>query len=153
MAEEAENQMEKKAPAQLRRPHGQEQQIKMDVLDMVNRAEDPFAIIYHLVKWLGEFSGEPSYAKYVEDQIRAVYGLALQHVKPMQDELDEVEARLKRIEDAYEKPEFTEEERIRIGFAIQHHKENIERLKVLIKQAKADHTKMVIKKTDPVQQK
>lgn len=71
----------------------------------------------------------------------------------MQDELDEVEARLKRIEDAYEKPEFTEEERIRIGFAIQHHKENIERLKVLIKQAKADHTKMVIKKTDPVQQK
>ena len=64
----------------------------------------------------------------------------------MQDELDEVEARLKRIEDAYEKPEFTEEEHIRIGFAIQHHKENIERLKVLIKQAKADHTKMVIQK-------
>ena len=143
MAEEAENN-DKNAPVSIKRAHGQEQQIKMDVLDMVNRAEDPFAIIYHLVKWLGEFSGEPSYAKYVEDQIRAVYGLALQHVKPMQDELDEVEARLKRIEDAYEKPEFTKEERIRI--AIQHHKENIERLKVLIKQAKADHTKMVIKK-------
>ncbi|WP_337665087.1 hypothetical protein, partial [Mitsuokella jalaludinii] len=118
MAEEAENN-DKNAPVSIKRAHGQEQQIKMDVLDMVNRAEDPFAIIYHLVKWLGEFSGEPSYAKYVEDQIRAVYGLALQHVKPMQDELDEVEARLKRIEDAYEKPEFTEEERIRIGFAIQ----------------------------------
>ena len=145
MAEEAENN-DKNAPVSIKRAHGQEQQIKMDVLNMVNRAEDPFAIIYHLVNWLGEFSGEPSYAKYVEDQIRAVYGLALQHVKPMQDELDEVEARLKRIEDAYEKPEFTEEERIRIGFAIQHHKENIERLKVLIKQAKADHTKMVIKK-------
>ena len=145
MAEEAENN-DKNAPVSIKRAHGQEQQIKMDVLDMVNRAEDPFAIIYHLVKWLGEFPGEPSYAKYVEGQIRAVYGLALQHVKPMQDELDEVEARLKRIEDAYEKPEFTEEEHIRIGFAIQHHKENIERLKVLIKQAKADHTKMVIKK-------
>ena len=145
MAEEAENN-DKNAPVSIKRAHGQEQQMKMDVLDMVNRAEDPFAIIYPLVKWLGEFSGEPSYAKYVEDQIRAVYGLALQHVKPMQDELDEVEVRLKRIEDAYEKPEFTEEERIRIGFAIQHHKENIERLKVLIKQAKADHTKMVIKK-------
>ena len=68
----------------------------------------------------------------------------------MQDELDEVEARLKRIEDAYEKPEFTEEERIRIGFAIQHHKENIERLKVLIKQATRRWSS---KKTDPVQQK
>ena len=145
MAEEAENN-DKNAPVSIKRAHGQEQQIKMDVLDMVNRAEDPFAIIYHLVKWLGEFSGEPSYAKYVEDQLRAVYGLALQLVKPMLDELDEVEVRLKRIEDAYEKPEFTEEERIRIGFAIQHHKENIERLKVLIKQATADHTKLVIKK-------
>lgn len=147
MAEEAANEKkEKNAPVSIHRAHGQEQQIKMDVLDMVNRAEDPFAIIYHLVKWLGEFSGEPGYAKYVEDQIRAVYGLALQHVKPMQDELEEVEARLKRIEAAYEKPEFTEEERIRIGFAIQHHKENIERLKVLIKQAKANHTKMTIEK-------
>ena len=147
MAEEAANEKkEKNAPVSIHRAHGQEQQIKMDVLDMVNRAEDPFAIIYRLVKWLGEFSGEPSYAKYVEDQIRAVYGLTLQHVKPMQDELEEVEARLKRIEAAYEKPEFTEEERIRIGFAIQHHKENIERLKVLIKQAKANHTKMTIEK-------
>lgn len=147
MAEEAANEKkEKNAPVSIHRAHGQEQQIKMDVLDMVNRAEDPFAIIYHLVKWLGEFSGEPSYAKYVEDQIRAVYGLTLQHVKPMQDELAEVEARLKRIEAAYEKPEFTEEERIRIGFAIQHHKENIERLKVLIKQAKANHTKITIEK-------
>ena len=96
MAEEAANEKkEKNTPVSIHRAHGQEQQIKMDVLDMVNRAEDPFAIIYHLVKWLGEFSGEPSYAKYVEDQIRAVYGLALQHVKPMQDELAEVEARLK----------------------------------------------------------
>ena len=127
MAEEAANEKkEKNTPVSIHRAHGQEQQIKMDVL--------------------GEFSGEPSYAKYVEEQIRAVYGLALQHVKPMQDELAEVEARLKRIEAAYEKPEFTEEERIRIGFAIQHHKENIERLKVLIKQAKANHSKMTIEK-------
>ena len=145
MAEEAENN-DKNAPVSIKRAHGQEQQIKMDVLDMVNRAEDPFAIIYHLVKWLGEFSGEPSYAKYVEEQIRAVYGLALQHVKPMQDELDEVEARLKRIEDAYEKPEFTEEERIRIGFPIQHHKPNIDRIKVLTNQANPDHTQTAINK-------
>ena len=47
MAEEAENN-DKNAPVSIKRAHGQEQQIKMDVLDMVNRAEDPFAIIYHL---------------------------------------------------------------------------------------------------------
>lgn len=128
------------------RPHGQEQQIKMDILSMIERAENPFDIIYHFVKWLEVFSGEPGYAKYAEDQIRSVYGLALQHVKPMQDELTEVEARLKRIEAAYEKPEFTEEERTRIGFAITHHKENIERLKILIKQAKANHSSMKLQK-------
>ena len=128
------------------RPHGQEQQIKMDILSMIERAENPFDIIYHLVKWLEVFSGEPGYAKYAEDQIRSVYGLALQHVKPMQEELAEVEARLKRIEAAYEKPEFTEEERTRIGFAITHHKENIERLKILIKQAKANHSSMKLQK-------
>ncbi|WP_432646155.1 hypothetical protein [Mitsuokella sp.] len=128
------------------RPHGQEQQIKMDILSMIERAENPFDIIYHFVKWLEVFSGEPGYAKYAEDQIRSVYGLALQHVKPMQDELAEVEARLKRIEAAYEKPEFTEEERTRIGFAITHHKENIERLKILIKQAKANHSSMKLQK-------
>lgn len=128
------------------RPHGQEQQIKMDILSMIERAENPFDIIYHFVKWLEVFSGEPGYAKYAEDQIRSVYGLALQHVKPMQEELAEVEARLKRIEAAYEKPEFTEEERTRIGFAITHHKENIERLKILIKQAKANHSSMKLQK-------
>ncbi|MFV0635598.1 hypothetical protein [Mitsuokella sp. WILCCON 0060] len=128
------------------RPHGQEQQIKMDILSMIERAENPFDIIYHFVKWLEVFSGEPGYAKYAEDQIRSVYGLALQHVKPMQNELAEVEARLKRIEAAYEKPEFTEEERTRIGFAITHHKENIERLKILIKQAKANHSSMKLQK-------
>lgn len=40
MAEEAENN-DKNAPVSIKRAHGQEQQIKMDVLDMVNRAEDP----------------------------------------------------------------------------------------------------------------
>lgn len=128
------------------RPHGQEQQIKMDILAMIERAEDPFDIIYHFVKWLEDFSGEPGYAKYVEDQIRSVYGLALQHVKPMQDELAEVEARLKRIEASYEEPEFTEEERTRIGFAITHHKENIQRLKILIKEAQANHSSMKLQK-------
>ena len=54
MAEEISNEKkEKNAPVSIHKAHGQEQQIKMDVLDMVNRAEDPFAIIYHLVKWLG----------------------------------------------------------------------------------------------------
>lgn len=127
-------------------PHGREQQIKMEILDMIHSGENPFDIIYHMAKWLEKASGEPGYAQYVENQIHSIYGLALEHVKPMQNELHEVEERLKRIEASYENPDFTEEEHIRIGFAIERHKKNIERLKIMIQKAEADHSKMTIQK-------
>lgn len=130
----------------VKQPHGQQQQMKMEIVEMIHSAESPFDIIYHIARRLEKDSGEPGYAKYVEDQIRAIYGFALEHVKPMEDELHEVEARLKRIEAAYENPEFTEEEHIRIGFAVNHHKKNIERLKDMIRRAKADHDDLTLRK-------
>lgn len=127
-------------------PHGREQQVKMEMLDMIHRGESPYDVIYHVAKWLEGVSGEPGYAAYVEEQIRAVYGFALEHVKPLQDELKTVEERLKRIEKSFEDPVFTEEEHIRIGFAIDRHKKNIERLKGLIERAEADHQEATITK-------
>ena len=127
-------------------PHGIQQQIKMDIVQMIHSGENPFDILSHIAKWLEKESGEPGYAQYVEDQIRSIYGFALEHVKPMKNELHEVEERLKRIEKSYENPEFTEEEHIRIGFAINQHKKNIERLKIMIQKAEADHTDMNLHK-------
>ena len=126
----------------LTQPHGQQQQIKMDLVHMIHSAESPFDILYHVAKWLENESGEPGYAKYVEEQIRSIYGLALEHVKPLQNELQEVEERLQRIETSYKNPDFTEEEHIRIGFAINQHKKNIDRLKLMIQKAEADHGDM-----------
>ena len=126
--------------------HGVQQQVKMEILNMIHSGESPFDIIYHIAKRLEDVSGEPGYAKYVEDQIRAVYGFALEHVKPMKDKLHEVEERLKKKKKSYENPDFTEEEHIRIGFAINRHKKNIERLKVMIQKAEADHDDMTIVK-------
>ena len=133
-------------PSIVAQPHGEQQMMKMEIVEMIQSGESPFDIIYHVARRLETVSGEPGYAKYVEDQIRAVYGFALEHVKPMQDELKEVEERLKRIEAAYENPEFTEEEHIRIGFAINHHKKNIERLKGMIHRAQADHESTMLHK-------
>lgn len=127
-------------------PHGVEQQIKMNLVKMIHSGENPFDIIYYIAKELEKVSDEPGYAKYVEDQLRTVYGLALKHVKPMQDELAEVEARLKRIEKSYENPEFTEEEHTRIGFAINRHKKNIDRLKAMIKKAQAENAELTLHK-------
>ena len=121
-------------------PHGKEQQVKMEIVSMIHGGESPYDIIYHVAKWLERVSAEPGYAAYVEDAMRAVYGLALMHVRPMEDELRDVKARLERIREAYGRPEFTEEEKKRMRFAIDLHEKNIERLKALIERAKVSGT-------------
>ena len=123
---------------QIRQPHGKEQQVKMEIVSMIHGGESPYDVIYHVAQWLEKASGEPGYAQYVLDAMRSVYGCALQHVRPMEDELRDVEARLVRIRAAHEKPEFTEEEKKRIRFAIDLHVKNIARLKACIERAKAN---------------
>ena len=81
----------------VRQPHGREQQVKMEIVSMIHGGESPYDVIYHVAQWLEKASGEPGYAQYVLDAMRAVYGCALQHVRPMEDELHDVEARLVRI--------------------------------------------------------
>lgn len=127
-------------------PHGREQLIKMEIVRMIHSGESPYDVIFHVAKWLEESSGERGYAAYVEEQIRSVYGLALRHVRPMEDELKDVKARLLRIEEAYQSKDFTEEEHIRIGFAVDRHKKNIARLEEMIQRAKADHADMTMEK-------
>ncbi|AME03373.1 hypothetical protein [Selenomonas sp. oral taxon 136] len=122
----------------IRQPHGKEQQIKMEIVSMIHGGESPYDVIYHVAQWLEKASGEPGYAQYVLDAMRTVYGCALQHVRPMEDELRDVEARLVRIRAAYEDPVFTEEEKKRIRFAIDLHVKNIARLKECIARAKAN---------------
>lgn len=119
-------------------PHGREQQVKMEIVSMIHGGESPYDIVFHVARWLEQVSGEPGYAQYVEDAMRAVYGCALMHVRPMEDELRDVEERLGRIERAYNDPVFTEEEKKRIRFAVDLHKKNIARLKELIARAKAN---------------
>ena len=78
-------------------PHGREQLIKMEIVGMIHGGESPYDVISHVARWLEKESGEAGYAQYVDEQIRSVYGFALQHVKPMEDELRDVKARLVRI--------------------------------------------------------
>ena len=105
----------------IRQPHGKEQQMKMEIVSMIHGGESPYDVIFHVAQWLEKASGEPGYARYVEDAMRAVYGCALAHVRPMEDELRDVEERLERIR-----------------FAIDLHVKNIERLKGCIARAKAN---------------
>lgn len=111
--------------------YGTEQNIRVNLSDMINLGENPIKIVLELAKILGENSGESSYYKNISEQILSVYGFALEDKFVLEKELAEVETRLQKILSAYENPEFTEEEHKRMGYAIERHKLEIERLKNL----------------------
>ena len=107
------------------------QNIRVKLSDMINAGKNPFEIILELAKFLGEVSGEETYYQNISDQISAIYGFALHDKFVLERELAEVSARLEKIEAAKKNPDFTEEERKRMGYAIERHKSEIERLKNL----------------------
>ena len=109
--------------------YGTDQNIRVKLLDLINLGKNPLEIILELAKFLGEISGEETYYQNIYEQIFSVYGLAFHDKFILEKELEEVEDRLKKISEAYENPEFTEEEHKRMIFAIERHKSEIERLK------------------------
>lgn len=109
--------------------YGVNQNIRVKLADLINLGKNPLEIILELAKMLGENSGEESYYKNIYDQIFSVYGLALNEKFILEKELEEVEGRLKKILAAHENPEFNEEEKKRMEYAIERHKTEIERLK------------------------
>ena len=127
-------------------PHGVQQNIKMDILGMIHSAANPFDIIYHVARYLEEASAEDGYAENVRENMRAVYGLAMKDKKLLTDELHDVIERGKRIKEAFDTGDFTDEEKKRIEFAVVLHRKNAERLKELIHQAEVEGTSMYITK-------
>ena len=107
---------------------GAAQELRIKLSDMIDAGRPPLEIVLTLAKLVGELSGEDSYYQTTREQILAVYGFALKEKFILEDELDEVKARLEKISAAYESSEFTEEEHIRIGYALEAHKKEIARL-------------------------
>lgn len=122
------------------KPHGVEQNIKMELMAMIHSASNPFDIICHIARYLESTSTEAGYANHVRENLRAVYGLALHDKKLLEDELKDVEDRLQRLEQAATDKQFTPEELKRIDFAVVLHRKNIAHLQELIRKAEVDGT-------------
>ena len=110
---------------------GAAQELRIKLTDSINAGKPPLEIVLEIAKALGELSGEDSYYLTTREQILSVYGLALHDEFILDDELAAVKTRLEKICAAYENPEFTEEEHIRIGYALERHKQEIARLERL----------------------
>lgn len=110
---------------------GAAQELRTNLTDAILSGKPPLEIVLELAKAVGELSGEESYYETTREQILSVYGLALGDKFILDDELAAVRERLEKISAAYENPDFTEEEHIRIGYALESHKREIERLERL----------------------
>ena len=110
---------------------GAAQELRIKLSDMIDAGRPPLEIVLELAKQVGELSGEDSYYQTAREKILAVYGFALKDKFILEDEFAEVKARLEKISAAYESSEFTEEEHIRIGYALEAHQKEIERLERL----------------------
>ena len=110
---------------------GAAQELRTNLTKSILAGKEPLAIVLELAKAVGDLSGEETYYETTREQILSVYGLALGDKFILDDELAAVRARLEKISAAYENPDFTEEERIRIGYALEAHREEIARLERL----------------------
>ena len=110
---------------------GAAQELRTKLSESVNAGKNPLEIILELAKLVGEMSGEETFHETIREQILSIYGLALGDKFILDDEIAAVKARLEKISAAYENPAFTEEEHIRIGYALESHKQEISRLERL----------------------
>ena len=110
---------------------GAAQELRTKLSASIELAKNPLEIILEVAELVGEMSGEDTFRETVREQILSVYGLALGDKFILDDELAAVKARLEKISAAYENPDFTEEEHIRIGYALESHKAEIARLERL----------------------
>ena len=111
--------------------YGAVQDVKIKIVDMINAGKNATEILLEVAKMLGELSGEETFYREVHEQLLAVQGLALNENFILQTELEEVSARLEKIQAAEKSSDFTDEEKKRMGYAIERHKAEIERLKKL----------------------
>ena len=109
--------------------YGAAERLREKLNDSITLAKNPFDIILEMAEILGEMSGEKNYYRTVQEQLHTNYGLILNDKFVLDKEIKLIEERLKKIEAAYNNPDFAEDEHQRIGFALARHKAEIERLK------------------------
>ncbi|MBR4383714.1 MAG: hypothetical protein IKP64_09175 [Selenomonadaceae bacterium] len=112
---------------------GAAQELRTKLSESVNAGKNPLEIILEIAELVGDMSGEETFYETIREQILSIYGLALGDKFILDDEIAAVKARLEKISAAYENPAFTEEEHIRIGYALESHKLEIERLEKAIR--------------------
>ena len=104
--------------------------------DSITLCKDPLEIILEMAEIIGELSGEKNFYRNLQENISTTYGKIFKNKIALDKEIEIVSERLKKIEAAVQNPEFDDDEKRRIIFALERHKKEIERLQSLKDNAK-----------------
>ena len=104
--------------------------------DSITLCKDPLEIILEMAEIIGELSGEKNFYRTIQENISTTYGKIFKNKFALDNEIEIVSERLKKIEAAAQNPEFDDDEKRRIIFALERHKKEIERLQSLKDNAK-----------------
>lgn len=99
--------------------------------DSISLCKDPLAIVLEMAEIIGEISNEKNFFRTIQEQISTNYGKVLKNQVAIDNEIEIVTERMKKIEAAAQNPEFDDDERRRIVFALERHKKEIELLQSL----------------------
>lgn len=111
--------------------YGAVERLREKLNDSVTLCKDPLAIVLEMAELIGEVSGEKNFYRTIQEQISTTYGKVFQNKVAIDKEIEILTERLKKIEEAAQNPEFDDDERRRIIFALERHKTEIERLQSL----------------------
>ena len=116
--------------------YGDIERLREKLNESVSLAKDPLEIVLEMAEIIGEISNEKNFYRNIQEQIFTLYGKTFKNKIAIDKEIEVVTERLKKIEVAAENPEFDEDEKRRIIFALERHKKEIERLESLKENAK-----------------
>ena len=97
----------------------------------ISLCKDPLEIVLELAEMISEISDEKNFYRTIQEQISTNYGKVFKNQFAIDNEIKIVSERMKKIEESAENPEFDDDERRRMFFAIERHKKEIERLESL----------------------
>lgn len=110
---------------------GAVERLRETLNNSISRCEEPLEIILELAEILGEVSNEKTFYGRIRDQISTNYGKVFRDRFAIDNEIKILSERLKRLESSAQSPEFDDDERRRIIFAIERHQQEIARLESL----------------------
>ena len=111
--------------------YGAVERLREKLNNSITACKDPLEIVLEIAELIGEISGEKNFYRTIQEQISTNYGKVFKNKIAIDKEIEIVTERMKKIEAAAENPEFDDDERRRMIFALERHKKEIERLESL----------------------